>query len=186
MYNCFYSSTLRMHSYYCYLLVTLKFLYAVFAVLCLVAQLYLTLWDPRDGSHGSSVHGDSPDKNTEVGCHAFLQGKGPLFSHPQFCLRFPAFFNEIKGLSAESEKQAEVIEIWEARVKFKMVIWTWQKATWTGKCRAMDHDGEPWRSLVGSMMRKQASHWAFLQPLQLLECNQGVEFNWGKIFQWAC
>ena len=38
-------------------------------------------------------------------------------------LRFPAFFNEIKGLSAESGKPAEVIEIWEERGKFKMVIW---------------------------------------------------------------
>ena len=26
---------------------------------------------------GSSVHGDSPGKNTEVGCHAFLQGISP-------------------------------------------------------------------------------------------------------------
>ena len=35
----------------------------------------LTLWDPIDCSlPGSSVHGDSPGKNTGVGCHAFLQG----------------------------------------------------------------------------------------------------------------
>ena len=26
---------------------------------------------------GSSVHGDSPGKNTEVGCHALLQGVFP-------------------------------------------------------------------------------------------------------------
>ena len=33
-----------------------------------------TLCDPMDHSQpGSSVHGDSPAKNTEVGCHAFLQ-----------------------------------------------------------------------------------------------------------------
>ena len=31
--------------------------------------------DPMDCSlPGSSVHGDSPGKNTEVGCHALLQG----------------------------------------------------------------------------------------------------------------
>ena len=46
--------------------------------LCLVAQLCLTLCDPMDCSlPGSSVHGDSPDKNTGVGCHVLLQGIFP-------------------------------------------------------------------------------------------------------------
>ena len=41
---------------------------------CLVAQSCLTLCDPMDCSPpGSFVHGDSPDKNTGVGCHALLQ-----------------------------------------------------------------------------------------------------------------
>ena len=45
------------------------------AVLCLVAQSCLTLCDPMDCSPpGSSAHGDSPGKNTGVGCHALLQG----------------------------------------------------------------------------------------------------------------
>ena len=48
------------------------------AVLCLVTQLCLTLFDPKDCSPpGSSVHGDSPGKNTGVGCHALLQGSFP-------------------------------------------------------------------------------------------------------------
>ena len=48
------------------------------AVLCLVAQSCLTLCDPMDCSPpGSSVHGDSPCKNTRVGCHVFLQGIFP-------------------------------------------------------------------------------------------------------------
>ena len=43
--------------------------------LCLVAQSCPTLCDPTDCCPpGSSVHGDSPGKNTEVGCHALLQG----------------------------------------------------------------------------------------------------------------
>ena len=43
--------------------------------LCLVSQTCPTLWDPTDCSPpGSSVHGDSPGKNTGVGCHALLQG----------------------------------------------------------------------------------------------------------------
>ena len=37
-----------------------------------------TLFDPMDCSlPGCSVHGDSRGKNTEVGCHALLQGSFP-------------------------------------------------------------------------------------------------------------
>ena len=45
---------------------------------CMCAKLphlCLTLHDPMDcGPPGSSVNGDSPGKNTGVGCHAPLQG----------------------------------------------------------------------------------------------------------------
>ena len=48
------------------------------AVLCLVTKLCPTLCDPMDCSpQGSSVHGDSPGKNTGAGCHALLQGIFP-------------------------------------------------------------------------------------------------------------
>ena len=55
-------------------------------VLCLVAQSCPTLCDPMDGSLPvSSVHGDSPGKNTGVGCHALLQGIFPTQgSNPGF------------------------------------------------------------------------------------------------------
>ena len=62
-------------------------------VLCLVTQscpslcdpwtttiyyiLLLYIVDPWTTSPGSSVHGDSPGKNTGVGCHALLQGIFP-------------------------------------------------------------------------------------------------------------
>ena len=47
-------------------------------LLCLVTQLCLTLSNPTDCSPpGSSVYGDSPGKNAEVGCHALLQGIFP-------------------------------------------------------------------------------------------------------------
>ena len=47
-------------------------------VLCLVTQLCPILCNPMDCSlQGSSVHGDSPGKNTGVGCHALLQGIFP-------------------------------------------------------------------------------------------------------------
>ena len=46
--------------------------------LCLVFQSHLILCNPMDCSPpGSSVHGDSPGKNTEVVCHALLQGLFP-------------------------------------------------------------------------------------------------------------
>ena len=49
-----------------------------YSVLCLVAQSCPTLCDPMDCSTpGSSFHGDSPGKNTEVGGHATLQGIFP-------------------------------------------------------------------------------------------------------------
>ena len=55
-----------------------EFWHYCWAVLCLVAQLCLTLCDPMACSlPGSSVHGDSPGKNTGVGCHALLQGIFP-------------------------------------------------------------------------------------------------------------
>ena len=47
-------------------------------VLCLVTQSCPTLCNPMDCSPpGSSVHRDSPSKNTGVGCHALLQGIFP-------------------------------------------------------------------------------------------------------------
>ena len=54
----------------------------MFWVLCvfvhLVAQSCQTLWNPmEDSPPGSSVHGDSPGKNTRVGCHVLLQGIFP-------------------------------------------------------------------------------------------------------------
>ena len=52
----------------------------------LVAQSCLTLCDPMDCSPpGSSVHWDSPGKNTGMGCHALLQGIFPTQgSNPGF------------------------------------------------------------------------------------------------------
>ena len=49
-----------------------------FLFMCLVTQSCPTLCNPMDCSPPSfSVHGDSPGKNTGVGCHAFLQGIFP-------------------------------------------------------------------------------------------------------------
>ena len=57
--------------------------------MCLVSQSPLTLYDSMDCSlPGSSVHGDSPGRNTGVACHAFLQGTFPTRGsnpHLPFC-----------------------------------------------------------------------------------------------------
>ena len=46
---------------------------------CLVAQSCPSLCNTKGYSQpGSSVHGGSPGKNTEVGCHVLLQG---IFPH---------------------------------------------------------------------------------------------------------
>ena len=55
--------------------------------LYLIGQSCPTLCDPMDCSPpGSSVHGDSPGKNTGVGSHALLQGS----SNPRIKSRSPA------------------------------------------------------------------------------------------------
>ena len=51
-----------------------KLLLHITGVMRLVSQPYTTLCDPMDSSPpGSSVHEDSPGKNTGVGCYALLQ-----------------------------------------------------------------------------------------------------------------
>ena len=59
-----------------FIMLSLLIFYSYFKVLG--AQSCLTLCDPMDCSlAGSSVHGDSPGRNTGVGCHAHLQGIFP-------------------------------------------------------------------------------------------------------------
>ena len=68
-------STSQLH--HCYWLIFTSESCVCWALLCLVAQLGLTC-DPMDcSSPGFSVHGDSPGKNTGVGCCALLQGIFP-------------------------------------------------------------------------------------------------------------
>ena len=51
-----------------------KYLDVLCAVLCLATQSCPALCNPMDCSPpGSSVHGNSPGKNTGLGCHALLQ-----------------------------------------------------------------------------------------------------------------
>ena len=68
-------------------------------VLCLVAQSCPTLFDPVDHNPpGSSVHGDSPGKNTGMGCHVF-QGIFPTqgWKPRSPALQAESFLAEPKG-----------------------------------------------------------------------------------------
>ena len=76
---------------------------------CLVNQSCPTTCDPMDCSPpGSSVHGDSPNKNTGVGCHAVLQGIFPTQgSNPDLphCRRF------LYHLSHQGKKRKKESEV---------------------------------------------------------------------------
>ena len=62
-------------------------------MLCLVAQLCPTLFDPMDYSPpGSSVHGNSPGKNTGVGSLSLLQGIFPTQKFNQVSCTAGGFF----------------------------------------------------------------------------------------------
>ena len=66
------------------------------AVLCLVFQLCLILCDPMDYSPpGSSIHGNSPGKNTKVDCHTLLQGILPTQELNPGLLHYGQILNEL-------------------------------------------------------------------------------------------
>ena len=96
--------------------VNLSSLYSsqVIAVLCLITQTCLTFYDPMHCSlPGSSVHGDSPGKNTGVGCCALLQGIFPTQASNQRVLRMsPALAGRFFTTSAT----------WEAHTSFTYIL----------------------------------------------------------------
>ena len=74
---------------------------------CLVAQSHPTHCDPMDYSpSGSSVHGDSPGKNTGVGCHTLLQG---IFPTQGLNPGFPLFKQILYQLSYQRSPEHTVI-----------------------------------------------------------------------------
>ena len=61
-----------------YMLYTHTHTYKILGMHAKSLQSCQTLYDPMNCSPpGSSVHGDSPGKNTGVGCHPLLQGIFP-------------------------------------------------------------------------------------------------------------
>ena len=89
-----------------------------------IAQLCPTLCNPMDCSPpGSSVHGNSPSKNTGVGCYAFIQGifltqgsnlwspgKGNGYPLQYSCLKNPHRQRSLVGYSPCSHKELDTTE----------------------------------------------------------------------------
>ena len=85
--------------------------------LFLVTQSCLTLFDPMDCSPpGLSVHGDSPGKNTGVGCHFLLQGIFPTKGLN------PGFLQWRQILYWLNHKGSPSIKEWILEWDFKMLL----------------------------------------------------------------
>ena len=95
----------------------------VCAVLCLVTQLCPTLCDPMDYSPpDSSVHEDSPGKNTGVGCYDLLQGIFPTqgLNAGQHCRQILYYLNHL-GTSKLCVKKAKC-RILDFKIRILMVV----------------------------------------------------------------
>ena len=83
----------------------------------LVTQSCLTPYDPMDCSPaGSSVHGDSPGKNTGVGCHFLLQRIFPAQGLNLYllCYRWSLYHWATNGV--------DMVMIWQIRRKYQNTI----------------------------------------------------------------
>ena len=97
LHSCPFSSPICILWIYTYSLYALYSLYRFILYVCMHAKSLQScpiLCDAMDCSHpGSSLHGDSPGKDTELGCHAFLQRimltQGSN-SHPFYLLHWQA------------------------------------------------------------------------------------------------
>ena len=85
---------------------------------------YPTLCNPMDCSPpGSSVHGDSPGKNTRVGCHALLQGNLP---NTGFEPRSPAL--QVDSSPSKQPGKPQILE-WVASLFYQGTLLT-QELNW--------------------------------------------------------
>ena len=94
-------------------------------LLVLLAQSCLTLCNPMDCSlPGSSLHGDSPGKNTGMGCHSLLQGifltqgsnLGLLHCRRFFTVCATREAQYMKGTFKQDTRRITLVD---------MSIWTW-------------------------------------------------------------
>ena len=93
----------------------------ILLTLCFSLSVCLTLCNPVDCSPpGSSVHGDSPGKNTGVSCHVLLQGifqtqeSNPDLSHCRhtlYCLSHQGSPRIINSVSLSKRIEANVSKL---------------------------------------------------------------------------
>ena len=108
--------------------------------MCLVAQSCPTLCNPMDYSPpGSSVHGNSPDKNAGVGCCALLQG---IFTTPWLNPGLAHYKHILYHLSHRGSPYVAVN--W-----FEGVTWTFRRRQWHPTPVLLPGKSHGWRSLVG-------------------------------------
>ena len=98
-------------------------------VLCLVSQLCLALCDPMDcNPPGSSVHGDSPGKNTGLGCPP-----PENLSDPRIEPKSPSL--QADSLPFEPPEKPNHSSLWrnfgQKAVSFIFLAFSWLLATWS-------------------------------------------------------
>ena len=142
---------------------------SIYLVLCLVTQSCLTLRDPMDCSpSGSSVHGDSPGKNTRVGCHALLQaifpiqGLNPGLPHCRWILHHVS--HQGSPLSTLVHSNSCTFEDW-GNTEFAVVTnidWLMQKSHFLNKWETSLNSYTFFYSIVLNYITLKA--WGFLIP----------------------
>ena len=94
----------------------------VLSLLCVRAQLYPTLCDPMDCSPpGSSIHRDSPGKNTEVGCHFLLQGIFPTQGLYLYLLHWQADSLPLSHLGSLQVSKSVAVINWDMNVGWLLI-----------------------------------------------------------------
>ena len=103
----------------------------------LASQSCLPLCNPLDCSPaGSCVHGDSPGKNTGVGCHPFSRGSSWPKDQTQVSCIAGGFFTTVnqgrESLSNLHQKTSQyvILDVWFPFCNLNMyIIWTFKKRT---------------------------------------------------------
>ena len=98
-------------------------------------QLCRTLWNTVAALPGSSAHGDSPGENTEVGCHALLQGIFPTQGSKHPCLLWFLLGRQILSHWAPGEAHSgfvalvRVLSTWASCISGKFfTVWATREA----------------------------------------------------------
>ena len=83
-----------------------------------------SLCDPMECSlPGSSIHGDSPGKNTGVGCQALLQEIFPTQGSKPHLLCLPALASGFFTTSTTGEAWAQIVEHWQMSEGMLNLTW---------------------------------------------------------------